>query len=105
MGRDLGSTGLKTVGVGSFGEGEAGAGAERLFRVAPGHNAAFVLEQATVLMGCAQKLTLQAGIEQDGTSAWAAHYLVGMAKALVEDLAHGITDGSHAPQHPAPAFG
>ncbi|MNT57319.1 hypothetical protein D3C72_1946810 [compost metagenome] len=56
-------------------------------------------------MGCAQKLTLQAGIEQDGTSAWAAHYLVGMAKALVEDLAHGITDGSHAPQQPAPAFG
>ncbi|MGH8381802.1 DUF3077 domain-containing protein [Pseudomonas sp.] len=42
------------------------------------------------MMGCAYQLTLQAGLEQDGTSAWAAHYLVGMAKALVEDLAHGL---------------
>ncbi|MFJ2545387.1 DUF3077 domain-containing protein [Pseudomonas sp. NPDC087612] len=31
-----------------------------------------------------------AGLEQDGTSAWAAHYLVGMAKALVEDVAHAM---------------
>lgn len=83
-------SGLKTEGVGYFGEGEGGATADRLFRVEPGHNATFVLEQATLLMGCAHKLTLQAGIEQDTTSAWAAHYLVGMAKALVEDLAHGM---------------
>ncbi|MEG0968894.1 MAG: DUF3077 domain-containing protein [Pseudomonas sp.] len=82
----------KTVGVGTFAEGEGGVGAERLFRVEPGHGAAFVLEQVSVMMGCAHHLTLQAGLEHDGTSAWAAHYLVGMAKALVEDLAHGITD-------------
>ncbi|MFK0089227.1 DUF3077 domain-containing protein [Pseudomonas sp. NPDC090755] len=83
-------SGLKTVGVGTFGEGEGGATSDRLFRVEPGHSAAFVLEQVTLLMGCVHKLTLQAGIEQDATSAWAAHYLVGMAKALVEDLAHGV---------------
>lgn len=83
-------SGFKTVGVGTFGEGEGRVSADRLFRVEPGHNAAFVLEQATLLMSCAHKLTLQAGIEQDATSAWAAHYLVGMAKALVEDLAHGM---------------
>ncbi|TDF85784.1 DUF3077 domain-containing protein [Pseudomonas sp. H9] len=80
--------GLKTLGVGSFGEGGAGAG--RLFRVEPGHAAPFVLEQATLLLGCAQQLTLHASIEQDGASSWAAHFLVGMAKALVEDLAHGM---------------
>lgn len=81
---------FKTVGVGSFGDGEGGAAAERLFRVEPGHSAAFVLEQATLLMGCAQQLTLNASLEQDGASAWAAHFLVGMAKALVEDLALGL---------------
>lgn len=83
-------SGFRTLGVASFGEGEGGASAVRLFRVEPGHSAAFVLEQASVLMACAHKLTLQAGIEQDGASAWAAHYLVGMAKALVEDLAQGM---------------
>lgn len=82
--------GLKTVGVGTFAEGEGGVGAERLFRVEPGHGAAFVLEQVSVMMGCAHHLSLQAGLEHDGTSAWAAHYLVGMAKALVEDLAYAM---------------
>ncbi|TDF86034.1 DUF3077 domain-containing protein [Pseudomonas sp. H9] len=82
--------GLKTLGIGTFGDGEGGAEAGRLFRVEPGHSAAFALEQATLLMGCAQQLTLHASIEQDGASSWAAHYLVGMAKALVEDLAFGL---------------
>lgn len=81
---------VKTVGVGAFGEGEGGTAAPRLFRVEPGHSAKYVLEQVSLLMGCAQKLTLQAGVDQEGTPAWAAHYLVGMAKALVEDLAHGM---------------
>ncbi|MBH3426184.1 DUF3077 domain-containing protein [Pseudomonas alkylphenolica] len=85
-----GVSGFKTSGVGTFGEGEGGAGAVRLFRVEAGHSAGYVLEQASVLIDCVHKLTLQAGIEQDGTSAWAAHYLAGMAKALVEDLAFGL---------------
>ncbi|UVM54081.1 hypothetical protein LOY37_17120 [Pseudomonas sp. B21-012] len=41
----------KTVGVGTFAEGEGGAGAERLFRVEPGHGAAFVLEQVSIMIG------------------------------------------------------
>ncbi|WP_442795269.1 DUF3077 domain-containing protein [Pseudomonas sp. LF19] len=43
-----------------------------------------------MLMGCAQKLTSQTSIDQDTTSVWAVHYRVGMAKALVDDLAHGL---------------
>lgn len=77
---------LRTLGVGTFSEGEGG----ELFRVEPGHSAAFVLEQATLLMSCAQKLSLEASVEQDFNAAWAAHYLTGMAKALVQDLAHGL---------------
>lgn len=81
---------LKTVGVVTFGEGEDGGGVQRLFRVEPGHSAGFVLEQVSTLMACAQTLTLQAGLEEDATCAWAAHYLLGMAKALVDDLAHSV---------------
>ncbi|CAK9887521.1 MULTISPECIES: DUF3077 domain-containing protein [Pseudomonas] len=78
---------LKTIGVGTFGEGPSGKTTERLFRVEPGHSADFVLEQAALLMGCVSKLTHQAMIEEDEAMACAAHFLSGMAKALVEDLA------------------
>ena len=44
-------SGLKTVGVGTFAEGEGGVGTERLFRVEPGHGAAFVLEQVSIMIG------------------------------------------------------
>lgn len=87
--------GFTTTGVGSFGEGEGGKGAERLFRVAPGHRADFVLEQSAMLMGCAYKLTQQAAIDQDATLVWAAHFLSGMAKALTEDVAHAMFVGNH----------
>lgn len=89
---------FKTLGVGTFGEGEGGPTAERLFRVQPGHNADFALEQSALLATCAYKLTLQAGIEPDGTLIWAAHYLSGMSKALVEDVAHAmLTEHRPAP--------
>lgn len=78
---------LKTIGVGTFGEGQSGKTTERLFRVEPGHSAEFVLEQAAMLMGCVSKLTHQVMIEEDEAMACAAHFLSGMAKALVEDLA------------------
>jgi hypothetical protein len=58
--------------------------------VQAGHNADFALEQSALLLSCAYKLTLQAGIEPDGTLVWAAHYLSGMSKALVEDVAHAM---------------
>ncbi|WP_408980664.1 hypothetical protein [Pseudomonas sp. B21-012] len=41
---------------------------------------------------------MQAGLEQDGTSAWAGHYLVGMAKVLVENVAHAMVVESGAGQ-------
>ncbi|MCP6698091.1 DUF3077 domain-containing protein [Pseudomonas donghuensis] len=84
------ATTSKTAGIASFGNGESGHSTQRLFRVEPGHSAAFALEQSAVLMGCVHRLTLQAGIEHDATLVWAAHYLSGMAKALVEDVAHGM---------------
>jgi hypothetical protein len=43
-------------------------------------------------MSCVHRLTLQAGIEPDGALIWAAHYLSGMAKALVEDVSHTMLD-------------
>lgn len=84
------ASGIKTIGAGSFGEGEGGSSAERLFRVQPGHSADFALEQSAMLMKCVYTLTQQAALEQDGTLIWAAHYLGGMAKALVEDVAHAM---------------
>ncbi|MCE5985213.1 DUF3077 domain-containing protein [Pseudomonas sp. LF19] len=78
---------LRTIGVGTFGEGPSGKTTERLFRVEPGHSAGFVLEQAALLMGCVSKLTHQVMIEEDEAMVCAAHFLSGMAKALVEDLA------------------
>ncbi|MNM63906.1 hypothetical protein D3C81_752820 [compost metagenome] len=38
-------------------------------------------------MGCVNKLTHQVMLEEDEAMACAAHFLSGMAKALVEDLA------------------
>ncbi|ROL75628.1 DUF3077 domain-containing protein [Pseudomonas vranovensis] len=83
---------FKTAGIAAFGEGESGHSTQRLFRVEPGHSAAFALEQSSLLMGCVNRLTLQAGIEHDPKLTWAAHYLSGMAKALVEDVAHAMLD-------------
>ncbi|UVL55584.1 DUF3077 domain-containing protein [Pseudomonas sp. B21-035] len=78
---------LKTIGVGTFGEGPGGKTTERLFRVEPGHSVEFVLEQAALLMGCVSKLTHHVMIEDSEAMTCAAHFLSGMAKALVEDLA------------------
>lgn len=84
---------LKTCGIGSFGEGISGRIEDRLFRTAAGQDLEYVLEQSAVMMSCVYKLTLQAAVDQDDTLVWAAHYLSGMAKALVEDVAHVMTTG------------
>ncbi|MNR43635.1 hypothetical protein D3C85_1622760 [compost metagenome] len=41
-------------------------------------------------MGCVNKLTHQVMLEEDEAMACAAHFLSGMAKALVEDVVHGM---------------
>ncbi|MBA1203672.1 DUF3077 domain-containing protein [Pseudomonas capeferrum] len=84
---------VQTSGVGTFGEGVEGKITDRLFKVTPGHDAEYALEQATVLMSCVYKITLAAGRERGDELVWAAHCLSGMAKALVEDVAHGMMTG------------
>ncbi|MNC83395.1 hypothetical protein D3C75_1373180 [compost metagenome] len=44
-------------------------------------------------MNCVSKLTQHVLFEQDEAMICAAHYLSGMAKAMVEDLAHGMMVG------------
>ena len=83
----------KTTGIGTFGEGIGGRPADRLFKVTPGHDAEFALGQASVLMDCVYKMTLEAGVERNDILVWGAHYLSGMAKALVEDVTHGMITG------------
>ncbi|CAG8871031.1 hypothetical protein PS627_04246 [Pseudomonas fluorescens] len=84
---------LKTTGIGTFGEGVGGKIADRLFKVQPGHDAEYALEQASVLLDCVYNMTLDAGVDGNGQMVWGAHYLSGMAKALVEDVAHGMMTG------------
>ncbi|MNN84981.1 hypothetical protein D3C81_2022050 [compost metagenome] len=50
-------------------------------------------------MNCVSKLTQHVLFEQDEAMICAAHYLSGMAKAMVEDLAHGMMVGCpHVPK-------
>lgn len=84
---------LKTSGIGTFGEGVGGKIADRLFKVTPGHDAVYALEQASVLLDCVYSMTLDAAVEENGRTVWAAHFLSGMAKALVEDITHGLMTG------------
>ena len=81
---------LKTSGVGTFGEGLDGKIADRLFKVMPGHDALHAMQQATAMMDCVYKMTLDAGVEGNGQYVWGVHYLSGMAKALIEDVTHGM---------------
>ncbi|MBA1204441.1 DUF3077 domain-containing protein [Pseudomonas capeferrum] len=82
-----GHTASHSIGTGTFGEGLEGNIFHRLFRVVPGHDLDYVLEQSSRLMGCVYKLTHEASLEHDDTLVLAAYYLSGMAKALTEDVA------------------
>ena len=61
--------------------------ADRLLKVTPRHNAEYALEQASVLLDCVYKMTLDAGVDGNGKIVWRTHYLSGIAKAPVEDIA------------------
>lgn len=80
-------TQTKSIGSATFGEGAKGHGSHRLFRVEPGHDQDYVLEQANLLMNCVYQLTREASVELDESLIVAAHFLSRMAKALVEDIA------------------
>ncbi len=58
---------FKTLGVGTFGEGEGSPTAERLFACSPGHNADFALEQSALLV-----VRLQAHLASRHRTGWHA---------------------------------
>lgn len=84
---------LTTCGIGHFGEGGDIGMEEPLFRVVAGHSLDHAVEQATVVMCAVHKLTDMAMMETDQlpTLLTAMHYLSGMAKALAQDVNHGLT--------------
>ncbi|MCF8986662.1 DUF3077 domain-containing protein [Pseudomonas syringae] len=57
-----------------------------LFSVNAGISCEEALEHASVLADCINKLTLQAGMNDDSSAAWAAHYLGDMVKAIIDDV-------------------
>ncbi|WP_414155685.1 DUF3077 domain-containing protein [Pseudomonas sp. BNK-43-a] len=83
---------IETVGIGAFGPGGTANTTKPLFRVVAGHSMSHALEQSTLLLSCVDQLTDLAMVEVDeaGTLLCAAHYLSGMAKALVQDVSHGL---------------
>jgi len=83
---------IETIGIGAFGPSGVANLSEPLFRVVAGHSMNHALEQSTLLLSCVDQLTDLAMVEVDeaGTLLCAAHYLSGMAKALVQDVCHGL---------------
>ncbi len=78
-----------TPGVATF--GNCNLQNQRLFRLNPGICVEQALEHASVLMGCANTLTRLGGLEEgSSTTAWAAHYLGDMAKAIIDDVTLGM---------------
>ncbi|UBM24713.1 DUF3077 domain-containing protein [Pseudomonas sp. p1(2021b)] len=63
-----------------------------LMRVMPGIPVSVALEQASIMQDCVRYLTLESALAEQGGSnlMWAAHYLSGMAKALMDDAAEGL---------------
>ena len=62
----------------------------RLFRINPGVPCEQALEQASLIMGCVNQLTLLSATEEDPVVTWAAHCLGEMAKAIVDDVSLGL---------------
>ena len=103
--KDNTKTVTKTCGIGSFGEGPEGKTGPRLFRVQAGHDGDYAIEQAMLMVNCVYKLTYEASIEPSEMHIYAAHCISGMAKALIEDIAHGMLvspDGAGNAPTPAP---
>jgi len=79
---------LTTVGIGHFGEGAEAGQESPPFRVVAGRSLEHAIVQATVLM-CAVHKTATWRF-QTPTLLTAMYYLSGMAKALVQDVSHGV---------------
>lgn len=61
-----------------------------LFRIVPGIPCDYALEQASIMLGCVHKLILKGVMDDDGAAVWAAYYLSGFAKALIDDAELGM---------------
>ncbi|CAI8738162.1 DUF3077 domain-containing protein [Pseudomonas donghuensis] len=61
-----------------------------LFRVSPGIPCDYALEQASTVLGCVHKLILTSVMEEDDATLWAAYYLSGFAKAIIDDVDLGM---------------
>lgn len=89
---------LATTGVGHFGETGEEGGQDPLFRVVAGHSMDHAVEQATVLMCAVHKIS-DLSMAESGhlpTLLTTVHYLSGMAKALTQDVNHGLMVGRGA---------
>ena len=72
-----------TRGIASF---SPGAGDRvPLFKIVAGVPAEYAREHASVMLGCVRKLTVLGALETEFDMVWAAHYLSGLAKAIVDD--------------------
>lgn len=56
-----------------------------LFKIVAGVPASYAREQASVMLGCVRLLTVLGALEEEFDMVWAAHYLTGLAKAIVDD--------------------
>ncbi|KPX50606.1 DUF3077 domain-containing protein [Pseudomonas amygdali] len=59
---------------------------QALFSVNAGISCEEALEHASLQTDCINKLTLQAGMNDDSSAAWAAHYLGDIVKAIIDDV-------------------
>lgn len=62
-----------------------------LFRISPGIPCNYALEQASTILGCSLKLILTGVMDKDDDTVWAAYYLSEFAKALIDDVALGMS--------------
>lgn len=64
-----------------------------LFQIAPGVPCGYALEQASTLLGCVHKLIMAGVMDEDDSTVWAAYYLSGFAKAIIDDVHMGLRRG------------
>ncbi|HWD30262.1 hypothetical protein D3C77_481690 [compost metagenome] len=73
-----------TVGVAGFINGTQPP--VELFRINAGIPCDYALEQASLVLKCVHTLILSGVLDEDGELMWAAYYLSGFAKAIIDDV-------------------
>lgn len=65
-----------------------------LFRIVPGIPFQCALEQVTLLLGYIHHLIFEEAMEPNGRMLWAAYYLSGFAKAILNEVEVGASSKS-----------